>query len=129
MKTEMFVNVIIDDRLQPWTHLLIPKSNYYISYVGYEPKFFEIAEQLKDDIDKCYLLYEKYGIVLTDEMKIKMVNSLNDPENADIYYRSVILKEYGVDKYAKYEYNINSKETVVSSYETESGYEHGESLY
>lgn len=129
MKTEMFVNVIVDDRLQSWTNLLIPKSNYYISYVGYEPKFFEITEQLKDDIDKCYLLYEKYGIVLTDEMKIKMVNSLNDPENADIYYRSVILKEYGVDKYAKYEYNINSKETVVSSYETESGYEHGESLY
>ncbi len=119
MKTDVLEDIVIDDRVVSWTSLLIPSSNFYISYTGYEPRFLEITQQLKDDINKCYSLYEKYGIELTDEVTEALERALNDPTNADVNYRSILLKEYGVDKYAKYEYNTITKETTIISYEEE----------
>lgn len=107
MKVDIFDNVIDKDIFIEKAGIVVPYSSKYLQYSGYNPKYLEKVEELKNDKEKCIQLFNKYDIDISeDELKEMFEKGMN------VKLRTVLLKEYGIDIIADYMYNIETKETT-----------------
>lgn len=107
MKVDIFDNVIDKDIFIEKAGIVVPYSSKYLQYSGYNPKYLEKVEELKNDKEKCIQLFNKYDIDISeDELKEMFEKGMN------VKLRTVLLKEYGIDIIADYMYNIETEETT-----------------
>lgn len=107
MKVDIFNDVIDREIFVDNAGIVLPYSSKYLQYCGYNPKYLEKVEELKNDKEKCIQLFNKYDIDISeDELKEMFEKGMN------VKLRTVLLKEYGIDIIADYIYNIETKETT-----------------
>ncbi|MDO4377781.1 MAG: hypothetical protein Q4C64_01350 [Erysipelotrichia bacterium] len=126
MKTDVFDGIITDKSIMSWTNLEVPPSSNYLAYSGYNPQYLEITAEFQNDRNEWYQLYDKYSYMLSQYNRDEILDRALD---GDVRYRSVLLREYGIDFYATFLYNIVTETTTYITHEADFSNAQGEILF
>ncbi len=126
MKTDIFNDIITDENIISWTNLKVPPSSNYLAYSGYNPQYLEITAEFQNDRNKWYQLYDKYSSMLSQYDRDEILDRALD---GDVRYRSVLLREYRIDRYATFLYNIITETTTYITHEVDLSNAQGEILF
>lgn len=116
IKIDIFDDVIDKEIFVDNAGIVVPHSSKYLQYCGYNPKYLEKVEELKNDKEKCIQLFNKYDIEVSE---IEIDEMFENKKSMNVKLRSVLLKEYGIDIIADYMYNIETKETTYKENKVE----------